>query len=93
MNNKAFGLAIKAQRKVRGMTAEELGKHIGVGRTYISKIEHGIFLPSDSTTEKIRKTLGLGKKFMMDYYLARRPDIVMFVKDNITLIEVKHHGK
>jgi transcriptional regulator with XRE-family HTH domain len=86
MQKTDIGLAIKTQRKAIGMTAEELGKHIGVDRTYVSKIEHGVFLPSDRTTKNIRKVLHLDTNFMVAYYQIKYPDIY-------AVLVAPRHGK
>ena len=40
-NRKINGLTLKTFRKNNGLTQGELGEYIGMGKSYISKIEHG----------------------------------------------------
>ena len=93
MKKRTIGLAIKTQRKAIGMTAEELAKRVGVDRTYISKIEHDIYLPSDQTAENIRKALRLGNKFLQEYYFAKHPHIIGFFGPLKSRLNLKPRSK
>ena len=78
------GSLIRKQRKVVGLTADELGRRAGVNRTYISKIENGTMLPSRHTALTFKKVLGLGNEFMKAYYEAKYPDIIAFLKTELS---------
>lgn len=53
-----LGLLIRIERRSRGMTQEELGVRIGVGKSQISKIESGKGLTIKTVT-KVLQALGL----------------------------------
>ncbi|MFJ5768892.1 helix-turn-helix transcriptional regulator [Psychrobacillus sp. NPDC093180] len=44
---------IKDYRKIKSATQEEMAKHIGIGRTALSRIENGAYSPSAKTMQKI----------------------------------------
>ena len=50
---------IKEARKEKGFTQEELAKRIGANKSYISRIEKGITVPSVATFYRIINALGL----------------------------------
>ena len=56
----AFCLAecLKEQRRLAGLTQEQLAAKIGTKKSYISKIENGIMVPSVSTFYRIINALG-----------------------------------
>lgn len=56
---KAFGQAVRAQRKVLGLSQEGLGERADLHRTYISQVERGIKSPSLVSIEHIAKVLGV----------------------------------
>jgi transcriptional regulator with XRE-family HTH domain len=51
--------AIKAQRKVMGITQEELADLAGIDRTYASQLERAIANPSLTVLCKVADALGL----------------------------------
>lgn len=52
-----LGKNIQHYRKQAGLTQENLGNEVGLGRTYISEIERGKRNPSIRSVEKIAKVL------------------------------------
>ena len=52
-----IGLMIRNERLRKGLTQEELGKRIGVGKAQISKIESGKGLTIKTLSYKIRRQL------------------------------------
>ena len=55
---KKFGLAVKAKRKKRKMTQQQLADASGIARSYISSIESGAFDGiQNKTAEKIADAL------------------------------------
>lgn len=54
---KKLGKNIAKQRKVRGITQQELADKLETARAYIGHIEQGIKSPSLETVEKIAKAL------------------------------------
>lgn len=64
-----IGLMIRNERLRKGLTQEELGKRIGVGKAQISKIESGKGL----TIKTITKVLdALGMYLLLSYKIRRR---------------------
>ncbi len=53
------GMIILEARKKAGMTQAELAKSIGADKSYISRIEKGITVPSVSTFFKLVNAMGL----------------------------------
>ncbi len=90
MAKQSLGLIIRNQRKDIGITAEELGRRVGVTRTYISKIERGSMRPSHRIILDFKKALRLGDEFLEAYYAETRPDIVAFFNKKMHIIETKH---
>ena len=60
MNTKIdnIGVLIRSERTRRGMTQEELGERVGVGKAQISKVESGRGLTIRTVT-KVLDALGL----------------------------------
>ena len=54
-----LGGKIKQMRNQKGLTQEELAKRIGANKSYISRIEKGITVPSVATFYRIINALGL----------------------------------
>ena len=50
---------IAARQKKKGLTREELGFKIGERTVTIAKLENGDLRPSDQTTAKLEKELGI----------------------------------
>lgn len=57
---------IKEARKARKMTQEDLGKRIGLTRTYINLIETGKKIPADRTIKDIARELDIREKWLID---------------------------
>lgn len=55
----AFGEVLRAARKQRGLSQEDLGLDAGVGRNYVSLIELGRNSPSIGVVSKLCKVLGV----------------------------------
>ena len=54
-----LGGKIRQLRNQKGLTQEELAKRIGANKSYISRIEKGITVPSVATFYRIINALGL----------------------------------
>lgn len=54
-----LGKAVRAARKARGWSQEELAAAADVDRTYISGLERGTRNPAISTVERIARALGV----------------------------------
>ncbi len=55
----AFGKAMQALRKGKGLSQEKFGFEVGLDRTYISGIERGVRNPSLKNIVKIAQALGV----------------------------------
>lgn len=56
---KAFGLALRAERKKAGLSQEELAYQSLVDRTFISRTESGTRQPALTTVFRFAKSLGV----------------------------------
>lgn len=66
MNN-ILGIRLKERRKLKGMTQEELGKHIGVQKAAVQKYESGKRQPPAKTLNQICSLL----ECTSDYLIGR----------------------
>ena len=55
----AIGLRVKALRKLKGITVEELADGIAVNKAHISRIERNLKSPSIATMAKLASALGV----------------------------------
>jgi transcriptional regulator with XRE-family HTH domain len=69
-----FGRRLKALRKARGLTQEQLGRAAKVDYKHVGSIERGIHPPSFAAVERIAKVL------KVDYH-------ELFVPDRLTTLE------
>lgn len=65
----AFAEEFSLQRKKLNISQEDVGKSIGVSRTYISLIESGKRLPGKKHLLKIAVTLKVKKHVVINWYL------------------------
>ena len=63
---KAFGMALRAERKRRGLTQEQLALEADLRRTFISSIELGEKQPSITTLFKLSNALGIRTSTLID---------------------------
>jgi transcriptional regulator with XRE-family HTH domain len=56
---KTFGATVKARRKQRGLSQEELAERAALHRTYISDVERGARNLSLASIVKIARALGI----------------------------------
>ena len=56
---------LKQLRKEKGLTQEELAKKVGVGQSYINKLEKGFKNPALDTLQRIGKVLGVDYKTLL----------------------------
>ena len=54
-----FGRAIRYHRERSGLSQSELAKAVGLDQSYISKVEHGITLPTIATYAALADVLGV----------------------------------
>jgi len=56
---KQMGRRLKALRRKRDLSRQELAKKAGVSREYVRKLEAGLYDPTVGTLEKLAKALGV----------------------------------
>ncbi|MBN2980156.1 helix-turn-helix domain-containing protein [Cohnella algarum] len=66
----SLGSRIKKLRKERGLTQDDIGRHLGMGRSNVGHIENGRTIPTSETLDKIANILGT----TTDYLLGRSND-------------------
>ena len=54
---KQMGRKLKALRRKRNLSRQELAKKAGVSREYVRKLEAGLYDPTVGTLEKLAKAL------------------------------------
>jgi ribosome-binding protein aMBF1 (putative translation factor) len=69
-NAEAFCLAecLKEQRRLAGLTQEQLAAKIGTKKSYISKIENGLITPSVGVFYRIINALGMRVEVVKPIY-------------------------
>ena len=65
----AFGLNLKALRKIKGVTQEELSHKCNLELSQIGRIERGVINTSISTLYEISKALDVNIKDLFDFVL------------------------
>ena len=69
-----FGLRLKALRKEKGLSQEELAERSGLNRPYISGIEQGKRNVSLEVMEKLADALGVGIGELVDFNFPNGTD-------------------
>lgn len=77
-----IGNTIRQERLLRGMTQEELGQRIGVGKSQISKIERGKGL-TIKTVQKVLDALNLTATIRLEKPVAINKNIINYIVANI----------
>src|SRR5574344_400641 len=85
---KEIGKNIKAYRKLKGLTQEELAEKIGIEPPSMSNLERGKFTPSVETLQKLSDILGI--KPYEFYVFDEEGDIE---KRNILIKEIKEKSR
>jgi len=67
----AFGAALRAARKRKGVTQEQLAHAADLDRTYGSMLERGIRTPTIATVLQLAEALGLPASTLIDETLAQ----------------------
>lgn len=83
MNIASHGKAIRRIRKIRGLSQSELGDGIG-GQSFISRIEHGLVLPSIDTLLIIANRLEVPSNTYWKAFVLKIFNILQ-IKERITL--------
>jgi transcriptional regulator with XRE-family HTH domain len=66
MKGRPLGQLIRFYRKKAGLTQEELGDGVGAKNTYISRVENGHVMPSESEVRAIALELGEKPGYFLD---------------------------
>ena len=69
-----FGEAVRAMRRRRGLSQEELADAAGLHRTHISLIERGLREPSLDTLVKLCRGLGVSPAEALMWYVEARAE-------------------
>ena len=80
-----FGTFLRSNRKVRGISQQQLADAAGISHTYVSKIEGGLLVPSEEALKAFAECLGIDPDEMLSRagrapsdvveILAARPDL------------------
>jgi len=62
----AFGAALRAARKDRGMTQEQLADAAGIDRTFPTLLERGLRTPTLSTLLRLAEALGISAEALVE---------------------------
>ena len=73
-----IGLMIRDERLRKGLTQEELGKRIGVGKAQISKIESGKGLTIKTIT-KVLDALGMSASVILQNTQAIDKNVIVYI--------------
>lgn len=78
MSASSLGQKIRALRKEKGLTLEELAARIGAGKSYLWELENkGVENPSAERLTKIAEVLGVTPEFLLDRKLVNpEPEVV-----------------
>ncbi|TPK66262.1 MULTISPECIES: helix-turn-helix transcriptional regulator [unclassified Mesorhizobium] len=55
----AFAQNLRALRRARGLSQEELAHHAGIDRTYISALERNVYNASIDVVDRLAEVLGV----------------------------------
>lgn len=85
-----IGLMIRSERLRKGLTQEELGERIGVGKAQISKIESGKGLTIKTVT-KVLDALGMSVSVVLQNTQAVDKNVIAYVIAAISEFAKAHH--
>lgn len=85
-----IGLMIRNERLRKGLTQEELGERIGVGKAQISKIESGKGLTIKTVT-KVLDALGMSVSVVLQNTQAVDKNVIAYVIAAISEFAKAHH--
>ena len=85
-----IGLMIRNERLRKGLTQEELGKRIGVGKAQISKIESGKGLTIKTIT-KVLDALGMSASVVLQNTQTIDKNVIAYVVAAISEFAKTHH--
>ncbi len=85
-----IGLMIRNERLRKGLTQEELGERVGVGKTQISKIESGKGLTIKTVT-KVLDALGMSASVVLQNTQTIDKNVIAYVVAAISEFAKTHH--
>ncbi|MCI7357037.1 MAG: DUF3791 domain-containing protein [Parabacteroides sp.] len=85
-----IGLMIRNERLRKGLTQEELGERVGVGKAQISKIESGKGLTIKTVT-KVLDALGMSVSVVLQNAQAVDKNVIAYVIAAISEFAKAHH--
>lgn len=85
-----IGLMIRNERLRKGLTQEELGERVGVGKAQISKIESGKGLTIKTVT-KVLDTLGMSASVVLQNTQTIDKNVIAYVVAAISEFAKTHH--
>lgn len=86
-----LGTAARTQRRLLGMSQEELGGRAGLHRTYIADVERGKRNPSLESMEKMARALELSLPDLLNLALADQPELAPAASSqSVDIIMVDH---
>ncbi|QKS69668.1 helix-turn-helix transcriptional regulator [Paenalkalicoccus suaedae] len=59
MEEQLWGRRIRAFRKLKGMTQEDLASKVGVSVSVLGDVERGVRMPEEKLLKQVTKTLGV----------------------------------
>lgn len=85
-----IGLMIRNERLRKGLTQEELGERVGVGKAQISKIESGKGLTIKTVT-KVLDALGMSASVVLQNTQTIDKNVIAYVVATISEFAKTHH--
>ena len=85
-----IGLMIRNERLRKGLTQEELGERVGVGKAQISKIESGKGLTIKTVT-KVLDALGMSASVILQNTQTIDKNVIAYVVAAISEFAKTHH--
>ena len=85
-----IGLMIRNERLRKGLTQEELGERVGVGKAQISKIESGKGLTIKTVT-KVLDALGMSASVVLQNIQTIDKNVIAYVVTAISEFAKTHH--
>lgn len=82
-----FGEKLKALRKSKNMTQNQLGNNLGVAKSVISYYENGDRYPSYSVLVKIAHTFHVTTDYLLDMEKSKTLDVSDLTDDDISVLE------
>lgn len=82
LNRVTTGLYLEEIRRDKNLTLSYMGEQIGVSATYVSDIEKGRKVPSDTLIRKFAKIYSIGENNLFEMYNKIPLSALEFLKEN-----------